>query len=92
MELPHDHIIILKALLQHRLLTEHELSTTIADQLRLKEVAVQATIGKTLVALRDEGLIWAGQLFNTARQTMWAAALTKAGREKIKYVPAPRTT
>ncbi len=86
MELSRAHTAILKALLLVPLLTEHEMSTAVSQVTRRDTSEIMAEIGKTLLYLKECGLIWAGQLFNDSRQHMWAACITKAGREHMKNV------
>jgi hypothetical protein len=85
LELSTAHNAILKTLLTFPVQTEHELAKAVAAARRMKDTDVMPTLGKTLIELRDEGLVWAGQLF-AGQQFMWAACLTKAGRDRVKHL------
>jgi hypothetical protein len=84
MNLNLSHNIILVALAQEVLLTEHELIEQIVSGSSLKQIDVSNRIGRLLTELKDFGLIWAGQMFNKNNQYMWAAALTKAGKDYLR--------
>lgn len=90
MELSKAQTAVLKALLVAPLLTEHELAKAVSDATRRPQADVIVEIGKILQTLKFEGLVWAGQLFNKTRTAMWAAAITKGGREYMKHAGAPQ--
>jgi hypothetical protein len=80
--LPHHDEILLK-LAEYNLLTEHELAAGVANKLKQKDTDVMPKIGPWLLELKTAGLIWAGQLFNVDKQYMWAACLTKKGKDIV---------
>ncbi len=83
----------LDALSQHQLvilrrlrggpLTEFELSDEIAGNSGYTVEDCSDNMGDWLEELRQEGLIWAGVLSNDNSQEMFAAALTKRGKELV---------
>lgn len=82
-----------KALSQHQLiilrrlrkgpLTEFELTHEVAEHSGFTAVESADRMTTWLEELRGEGLVWAGALSNLDGQSMWAAALTKRGRELV---------
>jgi hypothetical protein len=81
MTLKPTHELILLALAESPLLTENELIAAICKGSSLRSQDIEPRIAKLLTELKDDGLIWTGQLFNRSNQFMWAATLTKRGRE-----------
>lgn len=80
--LPHHNEILLK-LAEYNLLSEHELSAAVAKKLQQKDVDVTPKMGAWLLELKVAELIWAGQLFHANKQHMWAACLTKKGKDTV---------
>lgn len=64
-------------------LTEFELSSEIAEHSGYTVEQCADQMAAWLTDLRDAGLIWAGALVNDTKQTMWAAALTRKGRDLV---------
>jgi len=62
-------------------LTEFELANEIARHSGFSEDEAAARVREWLLELRDEGLVWAGTLSNQNGQEIFAAALTRRGRE-----------
>jgi hypothetical protein len=65
-------------------LTEFELTHEVAQHSGITSETAAESIGEWLESLRDEGLIWMGQLENANGQRIYAAALTLAGRELLR--------
>jgi hypothetical protein len=73
-------LVILRRLLKGPL-TEFELSTEIAAHSGFSNDEAGARVREWLDELREEGLVWAGALTNQNGQELYAAALTRRGRE-----------
>lgn len=73
-------LIILRRLMKSPL-TEFELVIEIAAHSGFTPDEASAKVRAWLEELRDDGLVWCGTLRNHAAQEIYAAALTKRGRE-----------
>jgi hypothetical protein len=76
--------VVIMQLSMYKLLTEHELAKAIAENSTRKAVDVQSTIGKLLLQMQGEGLIWTGELFDNLGMSMWACCLTHKGMQQVK--------
>ena len=63
--------------------TEFELVQQIAEHSGFDADAAAENIGAWLEALKADGLVWAGRLENNNGQAIFAAALTRSGRELV---------
>ncbi|MCK6482606.1 MAG: hypothetical protein HUU22_00590 [Phycisphaerae bacterium] len=73
-------LVILRRLVKGPL-TEFELSSEIARHSGYSDDEALMRVREWLIELRDEGLVWAGALSNDMGQEIFAAALTRRGRE-----------
>ena len=79
---PHE--LIMLRCLHDGPLTEFELTHEVVQHSGITQETAAESIGEWLESLRDEGLIWMGQLENSNGQRIYAAALTLSGRELIE--------
>lgn len=75
-------LVILRRLLKGPL-TEFELATEVSAHSGFGPDEATALVREWLVELREEGLVWAGTLSNQNGQEIYAAALTRRGREIV---------
>ena len=80
----HQHELVILRRLRNGPLTEFELIREIAEHSGHTAESAGQSIEAWLRSLRDDGLIWMGQLENATGQRIYAAALTRAGRELIQ--------
>jgi hypothetical protein len=78
-----QHQLVILRRLRKGPLTEFELSSEIAEHSGYTVEQCADSMSTWLGDLRDAGLIWAGTLANDTQQEMWAAALTRKGRELV---------
>ena len=78
-----QHQLVILRKLRGGPLTEFELASEIAEHSGFTIEQCSDSMVGWLGDLRDAGLIWAGALCNDTKQEMWAAALTKKGRELV---------
>lgn len=78
-----QHELVILRRLRTNMLTEFELAAQVAEHSGYTPDQCAEKMPDWLVTLCRAGLIWAGQLVNDSRQRMWAAALTKNGRELV---------
>ena len=78
-----QHELVILRRLRGGPLTEFELAREIAEHSGYSVEQAAARIKEWLDDLRDRALIWAGQLTNQSRQAIYAAALTRRGRELV---------
>ncbi|MCH7808408.1 MAG: hypothetical protein IIB60_04220 [Planctomycetes bacterium] len=78
-----QHQLVILRRLRNGPLTEFELASQVADHSGFSAEQCADSMGEWLDELRQEGLIWAGDLSNANGQTILAAALTKTGRELV---------
>lgn len=88
MELTPAHVALLRSLAVDSLQTEHTMAKVVAGTRKIDEADAVPMIGKMLVELKELDLVWCGQVFSKAKQFMWVACLSKAGRERVKHVNA----
>lgn len=75
-------LVILRRLLKSPL-TEFELATEVAAHSGFGPDEATHLVREWLGDLREEGLVWAGTLTNQNGQEIFAAALTRRGREIV---------
>jgi hypothetical protein len=75
-------LVILRRLLRGPL-TEFELSQEVAGHSGYTPDEAADRMGAWLEELREEGLVWSGRLTNDSNQHIFAAALTRRGRELV---------
>lgn len=78
-----QHQLVILRRLRSGPLTEFELSSEIAEHSGHTVEECADNMAAWLGDLRDAGLIWAGTLVNDTQQEMWAAALTRKGRDLV---------
>ncbi len=78
-----QHQLVILRRLRGSPLTEFELASEIAEHSGYSVEECADNMSTWLGDLRQAGLIWAGALTNDAEQEIWAAALTKKGRELV---------
>jgi len=78
----HHQLIILQQLVRGPL-TEFELAQAVAQATGFETELAAEMIPHWLEELRGEGLVWAGQLYNSDKQSIAAAALTNKGRDLV---------
>jgi len=78
-----QHQLVILRRLRRGPLTEFELCSEIAEHSGYSVEQCTDNMATWLGNLRDAGLIWAGMLVNDTKQEMWAAALTRKGRELV---------
>ena len=76
-------LVILRRLLQGPL-TEFELAAQIAEHSGYSPDEAGDRIGGWLDELRAGGYVWSGKLVNDTGQYIWAAALTRQGRDLVQ--------
>jgi DNA-binding PadR family transcriptional regulator len=76
-------LIILRRLLAGPL-TEFDLVAQIAEHSGYTPDSAHQLIGGWLDQLREDGLIWSGKLVNNSGQYIFAAILTRRGRELVE--------
>jgi hypothetical protein len=79
--LQHDLVILRR--LRRGPLTEFELSAEIGASSGYSADEAADRVGPWLEDLQARGLVWSGKLYNDRGQSIYAAALTRAGRELI---------
>lgn len=82
-DLRQHELVILRRLRQGPL-TEFELVREVAEHSGWSVDDATEKMGDWLAALREAGLVWAGELHNEAGQSIHAAALTRRARELVK--------
>ena len=78
-----QHELIILRRLRTSPLTEFELVHEITEHSAFTAEQASEYIGSWLESLRDEGLIWMGKLHNQKEQSIYAAALSMAGRKLV---------
>ena len=78
-----QHELVILRRLREGPLTEFELVQQIAEHSGFDADAAAENIGAWLEALKADGLVWAGRLENNNGQAIFAAALTRSGRELV---------
>jgi hypothetical protein len=78
-----QHQLVILRRLRNGPLTEFELSFEVAEHSGHGVDQASEKMSDWLDELRDEGLIWAGQLANANGQVIMAAALTRRGQELV---------
>ncbi len=78
-----QHQLVILRRLRGGPLTEFELASEIAEHSGYSVEECTDNMTAWLGDLRHAGLIWAGTLSNDAELEIWAAALTKRGRELV---------
>ena len=83
-EVLRQHELIILRRLRRGPLTEFELAREVAENSNWTSPEAFEHIKEWLDGLQKEGLIWAGQLRNERGQHIYAAALTRRGKELVK--------
>ncbi|MCH9000969.1 MAG: hypothetical protein IIC02_00215 [Planctomycetes bacterium] len=78
-----QHELVILRRLRDGPLTEFELISEVAEHSGHSTEKCADSMNAWLCELRDAGLIWAGALICDTGQEIWAAALTKRGRELV---------
>ncbi len=79
-----QHELVILRRLRNGPLTEFELAREVAESSTWSAEEAFARIGDWLEALRREGLVWSGKLFDQRDQFIVAAALTNKGRALVQ--------
>ena len=80
------HKTILRALLKTPVSTEFEIAKELVDTAQIHAEKVIICLPVLLGELKDMGYVWAGPIFNSTNQCLWACVLTSAGRARILSV------
>jgi len=78
-----QHELVILRRLRTGPLTEFELASEVADNSAFTREVAAERIGGWLEELQGGGFIWAGKLYNSDGQYVYAAALTRRGRELV---------
>ena len=78
-----QHELVILRRLQHGPLTEFELAQEVAEHSGWTPESAADQIGGWLDSLKDDGLVWAGRLYNDGGQHIYASALTRRGQELL---------
>lgn len=76
-----QHELVILRRLRGGPLTEFELATQISEHSGYNYDEACDLLPDWIAKLREEGLVWSGQLTNAQGQSILAAALTRVGRE-----------
>ncbi len=78
-----QHELVILRRLRDGPLTEFELIAEVAEHSGHSTEKCADSMNAWLSELRDAGFVWAGTLTSDTEQEIWAAALTKKGRELV---------
>ncbi|MCP4593391.1 MAG: hypothetical protein GY842_21860 [bacterium] len=78
-----QHELVILRRLREGPLTEFELASEVAAHSGWNPLDTPGQIVGWLEALRDNGLVWTGRLYNDCDQYIYAAALTNRGRDLV---------
>ena len=78
-----QHELVILRRLRTSPLTEFELAQEIAEHSGYSSQAAAESVPGWLEELKEQGFVWTGRLFNIEGQQLYAAALTRLGRELV---------
>jgi len=78
-----QHELVILRRLRASPLTEFELAHEIAEHSGHSSHDAAENVAGWLEELKEQGYVWTGQLFNLEGQKIYAAALTRLGREIV---------
>jgi hypothetical protein len=83
-EVLRQHELVILRRLRSGPLTEFELAREVAENSSWSSETVFEHINEWLESLKAAGLVWAGKLYNDQDQHIYAAALTRRGRDLVR--------